>query len=175
MITTRQGLGNLYNHYFKTGIGVEVGVQNGFNLKQICSQWEGFVYGVDIWPEDEIYETAKKTLEGCNFQLIRANSLIASASFPDDSLDWVYIDAGHSFEEVKADYEAWFPKVRKGGIISGHDYAPAHDKNDCDGVRQFMDSLGLPFYLTTDDYWNGMQYQTWWFVKGEDEKLTDVI
>jgi hypothetical protein len=34
----------------------------------------------------------------------------------------VYIDANHTHEEVKKDIQAWLPKIKKGGIISGHDY-----------------------------------------------------
>ena len=33
-----------------------------------------------------------------------------------------YIDANHTFEHVYADIGYWLLKVRKGGIISGHDY-----------------------------------------------------
>jgi hypothetical protein len=161
IITTRNDLGFLYNEHYKTGLGVEVGVQNGFNLKQICSQWKGFAYGVDIWPDHEIYENAKRNLEGYNFQLIRATSVIAAQSFKDESIDWVYIDAGHLFKEVESDYNAWFPKVRKGGIISFHDYGI----NDCIGVKTFIDQLGIPFNLTTDDFWEGVEYQTAWFTK----------
>jgi len=171
IITTRNDLGNLYNHYYQTGIGVEVGVQNGFNLKQICTQWKGKVIGVDIWPDKAIYNTAKEVLAGCNFELIRSNSVTAATSIKDESLDWVYIDAGHSFKEVESDYKAWYPKVRKGGIISGHDYGV----NDCIGVKNFVDQLGFPFFLTTDDFWNDVEYQSWWFIKGDEMKLTDVI
>ncbi len=41
---------------------------------------------------------------------------------PDESLDFVYIDADHRFDYVMEDLIAWGRKVRKGGIISGHDY-----------------------------------------------------
>ena len=41
---------------------------------------------------------------------------------PDESLDFVFIDGLHSYEGVKQDLEDWVPKVRKGGIVSGHDY-----------------------------------------------------
>jgi predicted O-methyltransferase YrrM len=37
-------------------------------------------------------------------------------------LDFVFIDADHSYEGCKADIEAWFPKVKPGGLLSGHDY-----------------------------------------------------
>ena len=40
----------------------------------------------------------------------------------DSSLDWVYLDADHSYAGCLADLIAWVPKVRYGGIVSGHDY-----------------------------------------------------
>ena len=53
---------------------------------------------------------------------IRAESVKAAADFEDCSLDIVYIDAYHNYEDVKKDIEAWLPKVKLGGILAGHDY-----------------------------------------------------
>lgn len=46
----------------------------------------------------------------------------AVSLFEDASLDGVFIDADHSYEAVKKDIANWMPKVRKGGILAGHDY-----------------------------------------------------
>lgn len=170
-ITTRKDIGKLFVEHRKTGLGVEVGVQNGFNSLQIAQYWKDLIVCVDIWPDLEIYQNAQNNLKYTNSLLLRGDSLKVAPMFADGSLDFVYIDAGHSFEEVKADYEAWFPKVRKGGIVSGHDYG----LNDCIGVKEFVDQLGIPFHLTTDDFWNDIPYQTWWFIKGEDLNLSEVI
>jgi len=74
------------------------------------------------------YEIAKERLAPYEVTFIRAFSLPASEQVPDAALDFVYIDANHSFEHLVADIAAWTPKVRSGGIISGHDYfhAPRH-------------------------------------------------
>jgi len=50
------------------------------------------------------------------------DSVKGAEQFQDGSLDFVYIDADHSYQSVKTDIAAWLPKVKKGGIISGHDY-----------------------------------------------------
>lgn len=50
-----------------------------------------------------------------------AGSVEAASHFADGSLAFVYIDAGHDYDSVKADIEAWLPKVRSGGTIGGDD------------------------------------------------------
>ena len=45
--------------------------------------------------------------------------------FQNESLDFIYIDARHDYKAVWDDLEAWFPKLRKGGLFSGHDYVDA--------------------------------------------------
>ncbi len=55
--------------------------------------------------------------------IIRADSKTAAAAIPDKSLDLVFIDADHSYEGCRDDIQAYWDKVRPGGIISGHDYA----------------------------------------------------
>ncbi len=52
----------------------------------------------------------------------RKPSSIACSDFPNDYFDWVYIDGDHFYEGVKKDLEEYFPKVKKGGYISGDDY-----------------------------------------------------
>jgi hypothetical protein len=52
---------------------------------------------------------------------IKLASVEAAATYPDASLDAVFIDADHSTEAVLADCQAWWPKVKPGGILAGHD------------------------------------------------------
>ena len=56
---------------------------------------------------------------------IRSPSLEASKLYLDRSIDFVFIDADHSYESVRADIAAWFPKVKRGGVIAGDDYGGA--------------------------------------------------
>lgn len=56
-------------------------------------------------------------------------SVEASKRYDNQSLDFVFIDADHRYENVKADIQAWHPKVKNHGFIGGHDY-----RSNCPGV-----------------------------------------
>lgn len=53
---------------------------------------------------------------------IRMASIEAAKRYRDSSLDFVFIDAGHEYENVKSDIIAWWPKVSSGGVLAGDDY-----------------------------------------------------
>ena len=54
---------------------------------------------------------------------LRGDSSEMANHFANASVDFVFIDANHSYDSVKRDIIAWQPKVRSGGIIAGHDYS----------------------------------------------------
>lgn len=54
--------------------------------------------------------------------VIKSCSWEAATLFEDNSVDFVFIDADHQYESVKKDITAWYPKIKIGGIMSGHDY-----------------------------------------------------
>lgn len=78
---------------------------------------------------DRIRRTFKENLapeyEQKRVTLLDVKSLDAVHSFEEETIDFVYIDAQHEYEDVKADIEAWVHKVREGGTIAGHDYCNA--------------------------------------------------
>lgn len=57
---------------------------------------------------------------------IRMKSIEASKLYADESLDFIFIDAAHDYQSVKEDITVWLPKLKKNGIIAGHDYADDH-------------------------------------------------
>lgn len=57
---------------------------------------------------------------------MQMTSLEAATKFEDASLDFVFIDAAHEYEHVKDDLNAWYPKIKKGGILAGHDFYPTN-------------------------------------------------
>jgi len=52
----------------------------------------------------------------------KMDSVEASKLYDDESLEFVYVDASHYYENVKNDLTYWYPKVKSGGVIAGHDY-----------------------------------------------------
>ena len=66
-------------------------------------------------------------------RMLRTTSTEAAATFPDESLSFVYIDANHAYKYTKQDIEAWIGKVRPGGILAGDDVESLdlpHEEND---------------------------------------------
>lgn len=76
---------------------------------------------------------------------IRLNSLEAVKLYEDNSLDFVFIDAAHDYDNVLKDIKAWYPKVKnKTGIISGHDYSWGPEVKQA--VHDFFEPLNLKIY-----------------------------
>ena len=68
----------------------------------------------------------KRTAKKSNIIKIRKTSVEAAKDFAGNSLDAVYIDAEHDENNVRADIQAWLPKIKKGGYLSGHDWWLPH-------------------------------------------------
>lgn len=71
-----------------------------------------------------LYNTCVKNLEPLQdkIKIIRKTSVQAAKSFKPNSVDFVFIDGNHDTQSVQSDIDAWYPKVKVGGIIAGHDY-----------------------------------------------------
>lgn len=72
--------------------------------------------------------------------VMRRFSPAAAQLFPDHYFDWVYIDADHRYKYVAADLRGWWPKIRSGGYLSGHDYRPQKDHRYF-GVKRAVDEF----------------------------------
>ncbi|MDO8619464.1 MAG: class I SAM-dependent methyltransferase [Candidatus Daviesbacteria bacterium] len=113
-------------------VGIEVGIDQGEYGIKLCKAGLK-VYGIDSYtaykgykePEsyEDHYEQALANLKGYDYTIIKKFSRDALADFEDGSLDFVYIDGNHTLPYIAADIFGWEPKLRKGGIMSGHDYA----------------------------------------------------
>jgi len=188
----RKQFPTLLNEY---SIGVELGVYKGEFSKIILNNWDGTLYMIDVWrslPTDEysdisnqqnpieVYSEAISNILGYEDRafMLRIPGKKAVNLFNDHSLDFIYIDANHTYESVKQDIELWYPKVRIGGLIGGHDYLPRHlfqkDKNipiyfdngvyaGMFGVNGAVDEFTKVYNLelnTTNEF-----FGTWWTIK----------
>ena len=83
--------------------------------------------------------------------VLRMDTVEAAGHVEDGTLDFVFIDAMHTYSNVKADIAAWRPKIRAGGWLCGHDYTNKSDRFP--GVRRAVDELGLPVTAGADATW----------------------
>mgnify|MGYP006276271337 FL=1 len=100
--------------YFKEVLAVDPWL-NGYDINDVASQQcpMKFVF--------EAFEARTKPLGNVFFS--RGKSLDALQFVNSESLDLVYVDGDHRYEAVVADIEGWKPKLRKGGILAGHDWS----------------------------------------------------
>lgn len=71
---------------------------------------------IDAMHDDLMKEKPETT------KIMRMPSIEAAKKVPDASLDFVFIDARHTYQAVSGDICAWWPKIRRGGMIAGDDY-----------------------------------------------------
>lgn len=86
--------------------------------------------------------------------LVIEPSVEAAKRFADGYFDLVFIDGAHDVASVSADNAAWWPKVRPGGILAGHDYrAKRHRKGVVEAVDAFVAETGLTLELGNGKVW----------------------
>ena len=162
MKVQREVFGRLF---FELGLnkGAEIGVRKGEFSKILCEQNPNLeIYCVDSWGIDDnrygnrhnrYYETAKKMLSPFNATMIPKFSMDALEDFEDESLDFVYIDANHTFDFCCPDIIFWSKKVRPGGIISGHDYYNHHRGGVVKAVDAYTHCHKIdPWYVTVEKH-----------------------
>lgn len=165
-----------------SGVGVELGVYAGSFSAQILAGQSRVrcLYSIDPWapttecgfssPEEADYhrhlavDVLKKF--GHRSSIVHAYSFQVVDTFSDNSLDFVYIDSSHLYEQTKQELKDWWPKLRSGAIMSGHDYA------NCEAVRKAVDEFvarhGLELFITEQDSelaHFGYQINSWYFQK----------
>ena len=83
-----------------------------------------------------LYETFMKNIEPLKefIRVWKGDSNVVYQFFGDNSLMLLFIDGNHTYEALKQDIKLWLPKVKKGGVISGHDY-------DLESVKRAVDEI----------------------------------
>ena len=158
---------NLYSSMvekFSTGSKfVEVGSWKGKSaaymaVEIVNSNKDIQLYCVDTWTGsrehqnrediDELYNIFIDNMKPIEeyYSPMRMTSLEAASMFEDNSLDFVFLDASHHYEDVKDDINAWLPKVKNGGVLSGHDYVGWWS------VKNAVDEL-IPNFKVSEKCW----------------------
>jgi hypothetical protein len=150
--------------------GAEIGVWKGEYSAALCAANPNLgLICVDGWapyPDyfeqkntaerlEQAYQVARQRLAPYHCAFIRKPSHEAAPWVLDGSLDFVYIDGNHTYEAVMRDLACWVPKVRPGGVISGHDFGTKPSKHiDVErAVRDFTEAHAIApwFLLAADD------------------------
>lgn len=171
----------LARYFAKLGFkkGAEVGVFEGHYSKVLLDNIPKLnLLCVDSWSTDtgwgfrknlDAYPKAIDTM--CTYHSatpLKGASVDVAQLIVDESLDFVYIDADRSSEAVKADINAWAPKVRKGGIVAGHDYFIARTLGVIEAVDEYAKQNGLEVNTTEWDNDNPVtddRQPNWYFTK----------
>ena len=116
-------------------VGAWLGRSTAFMAVEIANSGKAIQFDVvDTWlgvpGGEEIYTVAHPYYEFSrniipvreSIKIWQTYSVSAAKHFEDNSLDFVFIDADHSYESVLSDLHAWHSKVKPGGILAGHDY-----------------------------------------------------
>lgn len=172
----------LAKHFAELGFkkGAEIGIYEGRYSKVLLDNIPSLeLFCIDSWEDkrhQKLYPTAVKELEFYSgATIIRETSLEAAKEIKDGSLDFVFIDAAHDYKNVKADIEVWSPKVRIGGIVSGHDYYPFKSGSTgvIDAVNEYVKNNNINLRLTSydkDNVHNDDKPPCWWYIKEDSSK-----
>lgn len=174
-------------------VGAEIGVERGLYSKVLLDSAPGLhLILVDPWLAyqgyrehvsqeklDRFLVETEQLLSGRDFEVRRGFSVDVAKEVPDESLDFVYIDGNHEFSHVVADIAAWYPKVKKGGIIAGHDFIsrrdPMYMMHVVDAVVGYTNAYRISpwFVMGSKERIEGQKRdssRSWFFVKPEEDK-----
>ena len=152
----------------KTVKGAEIGVERGRNAQNILNELNiGKLFLIDVW---DIYEgifvmwslenysqVLRKFRNEERVEIIKGYSENAVKNIENNSLDFVYIDANHKYDYIYQDINLWYPKVKKGGVIGGHDVC---NTDVLKAVKDFCSKENIKFQTEIPD---------WYFIKPEYE------
>lgn len=161
-----QGLKNLVkwinDHVFDTSKKkmVEIGCFAGDSTEIFCNAFKK-VTTIDPWTSgigdvtdrcdmQEVYEGVLERFKDTeNIKIIKGFSFDIVEKVKDNSLDMIYVDGAHDYANVSRDLKQWIPKVKKGGVIAGHDY-----RRKFEGViKAVHENVGTPDKIFKDTSW----------------------
>lgn len=138
-------------------------------------------YAIDPWSQiagdykcsiESAKENLKEHIDKVEF--LQMTSMEALHRFEDESVDFIYIDALHTYDEVMEDMACWWKKLKVGGVMGGHDYCH-YQPGVIKAVNEFVENNKLALNITgvkfpgefADADYGGMEgdSESWWIVK----------
>ena len=117
-------------------------------------------------------KVAREKMKGFDAVFIKKPSETAFLDIPDNSLDFVYIDGNHKYDYVMLDILLWSRKVKKGGMVSGHDYYDSTNRVSKCAAKSAVDDFTrfhkiMPWYLTdkTAKVYRADRHASWFWIK----------
>ncbi len=104
---------------------------------------------------EQVYEVFLANIARAGYpkaNVVRMATAEAAGLFRAESVDFIWVDAGHEYDEVKADLEAWWPKLKPGGVIGGDDLP-------MDGVKRAVSEFFPSHEVGSEAGWQ------WWRVR----------
>lgn len=147
--------------YFKGKniIAAEVGIMKGLNAKNIISELSlDKFYAIDAYDLITEKPHIKKAEKKANdyFSTVIKPKVIIIKKTSDEAVDYIpmcdyiYIDGEHNYEQVKKDMKMYYHKVKRGGILAGHD---ADYGQVSKAFCEFIHEKGLKPYIEGRDWW----------------------
>jgi len=162
-------------------VGAEIGIGEGIHASFFLKELDvNLIFLIDPYM---VYKDERLTLKlevikgwekkaharldkyGHKIKWIKKKSVDATKLIAYNSLDFVYVDGNHTYESVKEDIFLYYPKVKKGGLLSGHDYEYKSVKQAVDefvskeNLKLNIEDMGLGQFSG-----KGMKYD-WWVWK----------
>ena len=169
MSRPREDLAYLLNTLNLTGLAAEIGVDQAVFSESFLNRWKGRRYiMIDPWKyfsNTEYLDSTNALQEKCDMKykesqdrmsrfgdraiFLRMTSLDAAQLIADGVLDFVYIDARHDYFDLMMDMMAWWPKLKNGGILAGHDFQISQVRY---AVLEFSRKMNIIVHRTYDTY-----------------------
>lgn len=142
----------------------EIGVYKCRGLKKVLrntdcitnywaiDNWDPSVLGLSQQVCDNMYTYACSLMTWFSqLKVLRMSSKCAAGIVRGRMFDLVFIDASHDYNSVKEDIELWYPLIRDGGVISGHDYNPDRKDGRYAGLIEAVDERFSGTLIISED------------------------
>jgi len=174
--------------------GIEIGVWQGSFTSYMVENTNMHITGIDPWCETSSHSDVDYDAEDYDPFAVGEDGLLSQESryivsisnlsrfpptkwtilrsfshrvlpFIPSELDFVYIDGLHDYASVREDIHDWFPKLKSGGILCGHDYNETNP-GTIQAVDEFAEESGLEFKITgTSPKKGDADAPSWLFIK----------